>query len=315
MTLRNLARRTITKLVATLPPDARRDVMTALVDGVTGWELFQAVGRRYDVDDIRVLGNCGLIQGSLADDKIIAGYAQHKSWALETSHYFAEAFKEQKVGTYIDIGANLGLTTIPIAAFPDIDCKAFEPDPDNYRHLSHNVAMHCRHNNVELFNAAVCDHTGVIDFELDVHNHGDHRIHAPGAPGRLDEHNRPVIKVKACRLDDVFDPTELKKPLMVKVDTQGAEGQIFAGGETLLTACKEICLEYWPYSMQRFGADIDRMVDFIKRTWTTGSMVAGDADQAPQHWQPIGEIAGQMHERWRLADAEPFSYHEIYLKC
>jgi FkbM family methyltransferase len=311
--LRTTARRTITKLVAKLPTIARRSIMEALVSGPNCYDLFQAIGRAHGVRDICVLGDYGAIEGSLADDGIMAGYAKHKSWAAETNRLFVGFFATHRAGTYIDIGANLGLTTIPIAAISGVDCKAFEPDPDNYRHLTRNVAEHCRHGNVQLFNLAVYDRTGTIEFEIDVHNHGDHRVHVAGRAGLLMEASRPVIAVQSTRLDDLFDIATLKRPLVVKMDTQGSEGQIFAGGERLLAESTLIFFEYWPYSMRRFSADIDALTKFIERTFPTGSIVPGDQD-APPNWQSIDQVIKTMHERWRLAEAEPFVYHEIYLR-
>jgi FkbM family methyltransferase len=311
--LRRTARRAVTRLMGRLPELARRDVMDALVSGPEGYDLFQAIGRRYGVKDISVVGDYGLIEGSLADDKIIAGYAKSKNWAMETNKFFTDFFKTQSAGTYIDVGANLGLTTIPIAALPRVDCKALEPDPDNYRHLVHNVAEHCRNKNVELFDIAAWDTTGTLDFELDAHNHGDHRIHVATSEGKLLEAERQVINVFASRLDDLFDPATLKHPIALKMDTQGSESQIFAGGERLLSQCALVFFEYWPYSMTRFGADIDRLTTFITQHFSEGAMVLGDANMAP-YWWPIEEVVKTMYQHWQLADKEPFNYFEIYLR-
>ena len=312
---RATARRAITAFVATLPTNTKRSVMEALVSGSESYDLFQAIGLAHGVDDIRVLGDYGVIEGSLADDKIIAGYAKHKSWAAETNRFFGSYFETHQTGTYIDIGANLGLTTIPIAVFARVDCKAFEPDPDNYRHLETNVARHCHHGNVQLFNVAIYDRTGTIDFEIDVHNHGDHRIHTVGMGHTLMvEDTRPVITVQAQRLDDLFDLPTLKRPVVVKMDTQGSEGQIFLGGRRLLAESSLIFFEFWPYAMQRFGTDIDALTGFIGRTFPSGSVVLADQDVPPTDWQPIDQVIGTMHQRWRLAEAEPFVYHEVYLR-
>jgi hypothetical protein len=35
-------------------------------------------------------------------------------------------------GTYIDVGANIGLTIIPVARNPNVHCLAFEPEPVNF---------------------------------------------------------------------------------------------------------------------------------------------------------------------------------------
>src|SRR5215217_5795048 len=104
---RPMARRAITAFVANLPTNTRRSVMEALVSGPQSYDLFQAIGLAHGVDNVRVLGDYGVIEGSLTDDKIIAGYAKHKSWAAETNRFFGNYFETHQTGTYIDIGANL----------------------------------------------------------------------------------------------------------------------------------------------------------------------------------------------------------------
>ena len=303
----------VTNLVAMLPTNTRRAVMETLASGPNRWELFQAIGREYRVRDISVLGDCGVVEGSLADEGIMAGYVKEKNWHVgEANRVFVQFFgQHQLAGTYIDIGANLGLTTIPVATLPYVDCKAFEPDPDTYRHLTRNVAANCPHANVELFNKAVGDRTGAVEFERDVHNPGDHRIHVAG-DGFLMEATRPVITVSACRLDDAFDLATLRRPIVVKMDTQGSEGLIFAGGERLLAESALVFFEYWPYSMRRFDTDIEALTRFIGRMFSSGSVVPGDQDVAPT-WQPIDQVLGTMRKHWRQTD-EPFLYHEVYLR-
>jgi len=313
-TLRGTARKAITALVARLPTNTRRSVMDALVNGSNSYGLFQAIGRKHGVRDISVIGDYGVIEGSLADTHVIADYAKNKNWHVgEANRLFVEFFERHNGGTYIDIGANLGLTTIPVAALSSVDCHAFEPDPENYRHLARNVASHCPHGNVKLFNVAVCDHTGVIEFEVDPHNHGDHRIHVDNTTGLLMEDQRSIVAVPATKLDDAFDPAGLKRPIVLKMDTQGAEADIVAGGRRLLAACDLVFMEYWPYSMKRFASDVDAMINFVGRTFSSGSFVPGDTDTPPV-WLSIDHITKAMSERWRCADTEPFVYHEIYLR-
>jgi FkbM family methyltransferase len=312
VTLRSTARKAITAAVAHLPDNTRRAVVDALIEGPVSYELFQAIGRKYGVRDINVMGDCGLIEGSLADTHIMATYVKDKNWPVaEFNRVVIDFFEFHRGGTYIDIGANIGLTTIPIAAVPGVECRAFEPEPDNFRHLAHNVARLCRHGNVQMFNVAVWDRTGIIKFEVDPDNHGDHRIHVD-ATGLLLEDKRAVIPVNAVRLDDAFNPAALRQPVVVKMDVQGSEGQIFAGGKRLLRDCALVFFEFWPYSMKRFGADIEDLTGFIGLNFASGSFGPGDKD-APPVWLPIDHVTKAMQERWR-AEGEPFTYHEVYLR-
>ena len=62
---------------------------------------------------------------------------------------FVDFFEERDSGTYLDIGANIGLTTIPIARNHRVRCHSFEPDPGLFVHLLENIHRNCRRN-VEL---------------------------------------------------------------------------------------------------------------------------------------------------------------------
>jgi FkbM family methyltransferase len=313
--LRSFARKALTEAALKLPPKTRRSVLEGLAAGADGeaYEIFQALGKSFGVRDIRVEGEYGLFEGAIADGGVMAGYAKAKSWASETNRLFVDFFGRHGRGTYIDIGAHIGLTTIPLARFPGVACKAFEPEPANFGYLARNVAIHCKHGNVELFNAALCDRNAAIDFELDVNNHGDHRIHMNGVQGVFDEQDRPVISVKGMRLDDALSIDSLQAPIGIKIDTQGAEGKIFVGGQALLGAADLVFFEYWPYSMARTGVDIDWLAAFLRQHFTAGSIVAGDHDEAPD-WSPIENLIDRVQTYLRHSESEPFVYHEVYLR-
>lgn len=313
--LRSLARRTLTEAAIKLPPKARRSVLDGLAEGADAYayELFQALGKSFGVRDIRVEGEYGLFEGALADGGVLAGYAKAKHWASETNRLFVDFFGRHGRGTYIDIGAHIGLTTVPVARFSGVACKAFEPEPSNFLYLSRNIASHCEHGNVELFNVALCDCNAPIEFELDVNNHGDHRIHMNGVSGAFSEQDRPVIVVQGMRLDDALAADSLQTPIGIKMDTQGAEGKIFRGGQTLLAKADLVFFEYWPYSMARTGVDTDWLLAFLRQNFAKGSLVAGDHDEAPD-WTPIEKLTDRVQACFRSADREPFVYHEVYLR-
>jgi FkbM family methyltransferase len=311
--LRSLARKTLTEAAVRLPPNARRSVLSGLADGAVAYELFQALGKAYGVRDIRVEGDYGLFEGSLADGGVLAGYAKAKHWACETNRLFVEFFSRHGSGTYIDIGAHIGLTTVPLARLAGLACKAFEPEPANFTYLSCNIARLCAHANVELFNVALCDRNGPVEFELDVNNHGDHRLHTQGTDGVFDEQKRPVITVAGSRLDDALSSQSLREPIGVKIDTQGGEGTIFMGGELLLGRADLVVFECSPYSMARTGGDIRRLTAFLARSFVEGSVVAGDSDEAPD-WTPIDQVVEQLRASFRSPEDHPFDYYEVYVR-
>jgi hypothetical protein len=61
----------------------------------------------------RASGSYGLIRSSLNDGLILPAYARTGVYEPRLAALFCEFFASQGGGTYLDIGANIGLTTIP----------------------------------------------------------------------------------------------------------------------------------------------------------------------------------------------------------
>ena len=101
-----------------------------------GRDLIAAVAPFCGIDGLRTTGQFGDIVSSPADRTIFSVYASTGTWAQSTNSLFSSFFSESHGGTYLDIGANIGLTTIPIAQLPGVQCVAFEPAPENFRNLS-----------------------------------------------------------------------------------------------------------------------------------------------------------------------------------
>jgi len=106
----------------------------------------QTLARNFGVRDVTVPGEFGFIQGSIHDTAILSAYACTKTWRPAFAQFFSGLF-EDRGGVYIDIGANIGLTAIPVASNPEVACLSFEPDPENFRYLRNNVEQNCAHRN------------------------------------------------------------------------------------------------------------------------------------------------------------------------
>ena len=141
---------------------------------------------------------------------------------------------------------------------------------------------------VRVHHAAVFDRDTEIAFELASRHSGDHRIRV-GAPSRsLQENRRPTIRVAAKRLDDVV--TEIRGPLGVKIDTQGAEPFVIRGGARVVTSADLVALEFWPYSMARWRRCRRCQSDSVRNTFEKG---------VPHPEMPTIHHAGNPSLRWQ----------------
>lgn len=310
--LKSLVKNRLVDIVNLLPAAVQRAAIARAAQGSDAYAVFQALGRAHGIKEIRVNGRYGEIDGSIDDGSILPRYAREQSWDTATNQLFVDFFSETGGGTYLDIGANIGLTTIPVAFHAKVACLAFEPEPANYRYLAGNVARNCRHGNVETFNLALFDRKTEIDFELSSRNYGDHRIRTKEATGSYEEERRRVIRVVADRLDALIEPTRLRSPLGVKICTQGAEAQVLAGGQEVLGKASVLSVKYWPYGLRRAHGDVELLLRFLARHFSQGAMVEGDCND-PLRWRPIAEIAATLGALWRAQPAA-YRYYDLFAR-
>jgi FkbM family methyltransferase len=158
--------------------------------------------------------------------------------------------------TFIDIGAHVGLFTLPAKKWVGKSGRvvAFEPHPDNFAMLTRNA----NENNLtaELVNAAVSDVTGEVQLHTSTFNSGDHQIyHSNGRKG---------VEVSCIKLDDFLQEGE--KVDLIKMDVQGAEAAAFHGMERVLKENQKIKIiwELSPSQLQNAGADAASLLAWLK---------------------------------------------------
>ena len=138
----------------------------------------------------------------------------------------------------LDIGANIGIMTVLIARRVRLGhVHAFEPIEENFRALERLVA-HFNLTNVTLHNMALGDSSGHLEMVMPeqqfVRMQGLSHVIQPGQEvvGRR-------YKVPQERLDDLEFLQDLKID-GIKIDVEGFERFVFAGGHRLLERCSPL---------------------------------------------------------------------------
>jgi FkbM family methyltransferase len=243
------------------------------------------------VSAIGVEGELGYFQGSARDQAVQGRYLRDRTWAPELQALFERILK--RGGTLVDVGANIGLTTVPIARKLGVRCYAFEPDPDNFRYLVSNIAANGV-TTAKPFNLAVMPREGVLSLERSTNNMGDHRIRmGDGAPGEYDEQHRTIVEVRGARLDAVLENEPLASPVVLKVDTQGAEVQVLRAAAGLLPRVDHAVLEFWPYGLRRMGDSPEAFYELVAE-FPFGAVLQPDA---PPTVLPIRELTAELRRR------------------
>lgn len=199
---------------------------------------FLEMGRELGVRSFSIKGKLGTFEGLFADRVIAREFLIALDWAGSINAMLTDGIFREGRGTLLDIGANVGLTSIPVSAQRRIRSIAFEPEPTNFRYLRKNILENDVEDLVRPINIALFSKDDqLLDFELSESNLGDHHVSVPTQSDSQEVgegRSGSKIKVRASRLDSVIDESELERPLAVKIDTQGCEVEVVRGGQRLL---------------------------------------------------------------------------------
>ena len=152
-------------------------------------------------------------------------------------------FIDQNINTVLDIGANVGQFAKEIREkIPHAQVYSFEPLKECFDKLNEKMKTD---ENFKSFNFAL----GNTEKEMEMHKSAytpsssllqmseTHKTLFP----HTKEHSEEKIKIK--KLDDVAKNLNLEKEILIKVDVQGFEDKVLAGGENTFRKAKVAIIE------------------------------------------------------------------------
>jgi len=166
----------------------------------------------------------------------------------------------------IDIGANVGTTSIPRALLGDFTCVyAIEPDPANYACLVWNIVSNGVRGLVLPDRTAIGDTNG--EMTLRSMKSGTHHL----VTRATDVSERERVTVPCLTLDAWVERMgiDLADVAFVKSDTQGWDARVLAGASRVLTQ-KHIAwqIEVSPKMLERSGRSMDEVYGLLERHFT-----------------------------------------------
>ncbi|HEX4157992.1 MAG TPA: FkbM family methyltransferase [Rhizomicrobium sp.] len=190
---------------------------------------------------------------------------------------------------FFDIGANIGWYSL--LAGRRLESRgivhAFEPVPENVALLARNVAANAL-NNVRVNPYALGRTNGTTPIFLSADNKGDHRAYPSSEEGRQS------IAAGLRRFDAYFDRST-RKPLVVKMDTQGFEYDVLLGmGDVLERHPAEVAMviEFWPHGLAQNGAAIESLMGLLAGfQFTPWVLWEGEARICPVSWADLAAAA------------------------
>jgi len=179
----------------------------------------------------------GPVSQTVSDEIVLREAFEENTYALHEDHFL-------HTGIMVDIGANIGAVTILACELGAKRVVAYEPDPENYALLKENVALNSGKIPVELHQQAVWSFEGTIPL---VPSQGA----STSRSSVVERYAGQVVMVTTITLAQVLQP--FPEVDVVKVDTEGAEYEMFVDRETN-QKIRMLVMEYHQTTAERFGA-------------------------------------------------------------
>lgn len=174
-----------------------------------------------------------------------------------------EWMKGLKIGTVIDVGAYRGKVSLVLSfLFPEAQIFAFEPSGE-IQELSKKDKK-----NIKIENLAVGEKNRTSFLYETVFGPASSLLrlslrYKESLKNHLKVSKR--TKVKVTTLDEYFKGKKLKKPIFLKIDTQGMEGLVLKGSQSLLKDVAIIHLESPIKELYKGQAYFDELYEYLTK--------------------------------------------------
>ncbi len=176
----------------------------------------------------------------------IIGYrtALNKKWD-DSSLNFIKQYKANET-LYIDIGANTGLTSIPIATL-GYETIAFEPNPYALTQLAHNLSLNSplKFCLLPFVLGKSSKNLEYVQLFIPPGNMGATSVNREWSPGLSQNHCvfAPLISLDKA-LASIFTPEKIRsfRNILMKMDAEGFEDEVIEGASELIASCRPVIL-------------------------------------------------------------------------
>lgn len=184
----------------------------------------------------------------------------------KTVEDIADLFGISESDIFLDISANIGTTSIPVALKTKCEVIAVEASKSNAAILLENAFL----NSVKLKPLIYCvvdDKTHStnpwIEFTINNGNTGASSIYSQWNPSLA---KRQVEYVKSSTLDSLLSDSELSRIKLIKIDVEGAEEIVLRGAQNLVRTKAPILFEYRVDATDKYLQDDgSALVDWFKK--------------------------------------------------
>ena len=189
------------------------------------------------------------------------------SYALPTERLGA-------VNTIVDLGANIGLTSLFFAAmFPAARIICVEPEPANFQLLRRNCDQNDFH--WTCLNCAIGPRTTSAKLLVDRYAN-KHRLTTQSSS------QEPVIEVETLSMEDVLKNCNVDSIDLLKVDIEGGEQELFEASSSWLHRVRFIIAEFHP-DLVDYKGTVESIISQGFRYYRAGSLSRNSMDMFARH--------------------------------
>ena len=192
----------------------------------------------------------------------------------------------QAGGTFVDVGANVGTTSIPAVTRHGFDrAVAIEPGPESALLLRANCLLNGADDRVTVVAAAAGDEEGTVLLDVSAPNPGAYGVVREGAAsGPVEPIPVDQVTLDGLAARGVFDPAHVG---LLWVDAQGYEAHVLAGAAEVLRHAPPVVVAVRPKKLIRAGR-ADAFLDTLEQTYAHAVDLRAPSLRLPV-WRP--EIA------------------------
>lgn len=152
------------------------------------------------------------------------------------------------VDTVIDLGANIGLTTLYFSQFiPEAKYVCVEPNSENFELLKRNVLQ--LGERIKIVEGAIGRYSGKIEFNPTKWSWGGHVSR--------DQNSGSIVR--CVTMEEIINDYDLNSIDILKVDIEGAESDLFGNNNEWLRNVKLIIVElHGKYTIREFVSDVGK---------------------------------------------------------
>lgn len=205
----------------------------------------------------------------------------------------------------LDVGAAIGLVSIGVLRQAPGRALAIESFPETFRYLEHNVIENRITDRIEIKHLAVGapdSANSCVRMERTPGNGGDSWIVAETG----DSNGIPLVSLDelSAQYPDI--------PLLLKVDVQGYEPKVLAGGVNTFQRARLTVIEFWPFGIRRMGHDPGVFASELLKNKDSVALVYDEHRAQSFNW--MSADAAKVELAKVISDGGPERQLEIVLK-